>query len=271
MEDDRRNWLSGCAIGCGTLVAVSIVVAVGGVMSVTGPLGRAVDDRAQLDLLFGEQCSYTPPVDGAVPTDRIEAFLRVRTALAVPCLSIQQRSEAMRRLEQLDDTQQVSRSEVMILAGKATLGALRLGPALGELFEVRNRVLLGEGMGLGEYSYIYLTAYHAQLTDPPPRTGIMDSSPINGRIHECVGSMLTRQLEAARAGGLDPGWLQELEAELAALAVDPARFPWHEGLPAAIESAYLPYRTPLDDAFCAAATELELLQNTRRFLAIESG
>ncbi len=88
----------------------------------------------------------------------------------------------------------------MALAGKATMGAMGLGPALGNLYEVRNQALLAEGMGLGEYSYIYLTAYQSQLTDDGPRTGIMDGSPISRRLHGCVGDMLST---AARIG---PQW-----------------------------------------------------------------
>ncbi len=251
-------------------MVIGILLAIGGVMSVITPLGNAVEIRAELDSRFGDQCAFTPAANGSVTGDRIEVFLRVRSALSEPCRKIERRSAAMRRLEELDDNHDVSRTEIIALAGKATAGAMGLGPALGDLYEVRNRALLAQGMGLGEYSYIYLTAYHNQLIDPGPRTGIMDGSPVNTRIHECTGSMLARQLESARRGSPDPAWLSQLETELAAMASDPRRLPWGDGLPKAVEASFEGHRDSLDAAFCSAATELELLRGTRRFLAIES-
>lgn len=270
MEGEGRSWLRGCGIGCGALMVIAVLLAVGGVVSIMKPLGEAIDIRSELDTRFGEQCSYVPPIDGVVTADRIEAFLQVRDALAASCRTIERRSSAMRRLEQLDDDTEVSKAEVMALAGKATLGAVGLGPALGDLYEVRNRALLDAGMGLGEYSYIYLTAYRRQLTDVGPRTGMMDGSPVNRRIHTCLEDMLKGQLAAARGGGVEPSLLSELAAELAAMAVDPQHLPWHQGLSPAMGAAFEPYRDRLDSSFCAAATELELLRGTRRFLAIES-
>lgn len=270
MDEQRRSWLQGCAIGCGALIVIAVLFTIGGVMSVMKPLGGAIDIRAELDAQFGDQCSYQPPADGAVPADRIETFLRVRASLSEPCRVIERRSAAMRQLEELDDDAEISKTEVMALAGKATMGAMGLGPALGNLFETRNHALLAEGMGLGEYSYIYLTAYQSQLADDGPRTGIMDGSPISSRLHGCVEDMLSRQLESARSGGADPRWLMELEGELEAMASGPRRPLWGDGLPPSVLASFKPYRDQLDGVFCGAATELELLRGRRGFLAIES-
>ena len=270
MESDGRGWLQGCAIGCGVLIVVAVLFGVGGVMMVMRPLGNAVNDRTELDQQFGDQCDYTPPVDGVVPPDRIEAFVRVRSQLAVHCRVIEANSLAMRRLEELDGQETPSRREVLVLSGKATMGAMRLGPALGRLFEFRNRALLDEAMGLGEYTYIYLTAYQRQLAEIGPGTGVMDGSPVNRRIGACVEQMLSGQLDAALAQGADPGWVTGLETELASMKSGSRRAPWRDGLPDAVAASYAPYRSELDEGFCAFATELELLRGKRHRFGIES-
>lgn len=145
-----------------------------------------------------------------------------------------------------------------------------MGPLMGELFEGRNEMLLDAGMGLGEYDYLYVVAYHEQLTGDRTRTGILDGSPVNARIHATFEGMLARQLEAARAAVLDESWLTQLEAEVAAMAADAGRAPWRDGLPPRIVDSLAPYRETLDATFCPAATEVELLRNVRRGLAIES-
>ena len=234
------------------------------------PLGTAVDTRTELDGAFGDQCSYSPPVDGVVNSDRIEVFLRVRRALGDSCDLIDRRAAAMRELEELDDEPDMSRTAVLRLAGRATTGAFGLGPALGALFEARNKALLAEGMGLGEYTYIYVMAYHQQLTELRPRTGILDGSPVNRRIHGCLEGMLKRQFESPRFSLIDPTMTTALENELALLAADPSRLPWQDGMPAAMQNAFSPHRADLDTLFCDGATELELLRNTRRTLAIHS-
>lgn len=145
-----------------------------------------------------------------------------------------------------------------------------MGPLMGELFERRNQLLLGAGMGLGEYTHLYLVAYRGQLTDDRHRTGILDGSPVNARIHSVVEAMLGRQLDAARAAGQSEDWITLLESEHTALAADATRIPWQDGLPEPTRTSLEPFRDRLDGAFCGSATEVELLRNVRRTLAIES-
>ncbi len=268
--EQQGSWIRSCALGCGGLVVLAILLGIGGVMSVMRPLGKAVDTRAELDTRFGDQCAYTPAADGTVDGDRIEVFLRVRQALGDSCDLINRRSAAMLELEELDHAPEVSRSAVLKTAGRATAGAFGLGPALAALYESRNNALRAEGMGLGEYTYIYVMAYHRRLAEREPRTGILGGSPVNRRIHGCLRGMLERQLESARQSDLELSWTSSLDGELAALDADPTRIPWQDGMPTAIEESFVPYRVDLGSVFCEGATELELLRNTRRAFAIES-
>lgn len=270
MDESSGSWLKGCAMGCGALVLLVVVLATVGVFRVLRPLQSAVDARTELESRFGTEDSFTPSPNGTIDPARIEAFLAVRAAVADTCARLTASTAAMARMEELDRQENPSRTEVLRLAAGATRGAMGIASLMGELFERRNEMLLSSGMGLGEYDYLYVVAYQGQLASDRPRTGILDGSPVNRRVHDVLGAMLARQLEAARADGLPDSWLSVLEAEVAAMAADPARSPWQDGLPPSIAGSLAPFREALDATFCAAATEVALLRNVRRGLAVES-
>lgn len=270
MDEQSWSWVKGCAVGCGALVLLAVVLSTVGVVRILRPFQSAVDARAELESTVGTEDSFTPSPDGAIDPARIDDFLAVRAALVDTCARLTESTAAMARMEELDRQENPSRMEVLRLAVAATRGAMGMGPLMGELFERRNEQLLDAGMGLGEYSYLYVVSYRDQLVGDRPRTWILDGSPVNARIHATFEGMLARQLEAARAAELAPDWIAELEREHAAVASDFSRIPWQDGLPKRIGDSLAPYAEQLGDTFCAAATEVELLRNVRRGLAIES-
>lgn len=270
MHDQAWSWFKGCAIGCGAFVVLVTVLSTVGIVRVLRPLQSAVDTRAELESRFGTEDSFTPAPDGVIDADRVRSFLDVRAGLADNCNRLTENAAAMARMEQLDHQENPSRMEVLRLAAGATRSAMRMGPLMGELFERRNELLLAAGMGLGEYSYLYIVSYQKQLTSDRPRSGILDGSPVNSRIHDTLEAMLGRQLKAARTACLPVEWVAALELEHAAMASDPERIPWQDGLPEPTRQSVEPFRDRLDAAFCTAVTEVELLRNVRRSLAIES-
>jgi len=264
------SWIRGCAIGCGALVLAVAVLAAIGVARVIRPLQSAVDTRAVLESRFGTEDDYTPPASGALEPARIEAFLHVRSGLVDACDRLAASTVDLAAMEELDRQEMPSRGEVWRHAAAATRSAMRMGPLMGDLFEHRNKLLLAAGMGLGEYSHLYVVAYHDQLVAERPRTGILDGSPVNRRIHLALQGMVGRQLDAARSAGLPAGWIAELEHEHDLLMADITRIPWQDVLPETTRGSLEPYRGDLDATFCAAATEIELLRNVRRTLGVES-
>jgi hypothetical protein len=270
MDEQSWSWLKGCGIGCGALVLIVAMASAVGLLRVLRPLQSAIDARAELEGRFGSEDSYTPSPDGTIAPDRIEAFLQVRNGLADTCERLTANTAAMARMEDLDQQENPSRAEVLRLAAAATKSAMRMGRLMGELFERRNQLLLAAGMGLGEYTHLYLVAYREQLTDGGPRTGILDGSPVNARIRSLIEAMLDRQLEAARGDGLPPAWIDSLAGERAAIASDQSRLPWQDGLPEQTRASLEPFQERIDSTFCSAATEVELLRNVRRTLAIQS-
>jgi hypothetical protein len=270
MDDQSWSWLKGCAIGCGALVLLVVVLSTVGIFRILRPLQSAVDTRVELESRFGAEDSFTPSPDGSIDASRIEAFLAVRNGLAGPCERLASNTAVMARMEELDHVENPSRMEVLRYAAAATRSAMRIGPLMGDLFERRNELLLASGMGLGEYDYLYVVAYQGHLAGERPRTGILDGNPVNRRVHGVLEAMLARQLEAARAAGRAADWIAELEGEHAAMASDVTRILWQDGLPEQIQGSLAAYRDQLDATFFAAITEVELLRNARRPLGVES-
>ena len=72
-------------------------------------------------------------------------------------------------------------------------------PRLGEFFAARNGTLLDVDMGLGEYTYIYVMAYHDDLQpgDDEDRGVMFGNEGLNRRVHGAVTEMLRHQLTAS--------------------------------------------------------------------------
>jgi hypothetical protein len=190
---------------------------------------------------------YTPPLDGAVPPDRLELFLKVREQLR-PWREIM--------TEHLSDyplaEEGPKRLGPMQQLGVAT-GMAGFFRDLGGYFRERNETLLEHGLKLGEYFYIHTLVYHWWLGHDPidgPEAlyGLEHEDGVNiqffdddtnfgktgslRRYHVTVKHMLERQLAAVDASphSAPDGWRDALAAEIAALETDIERVPWDGNL-----------------------------------------
>jgi len=266
MERQPRGCLKNLVIAAVVCVLLAIAA---GYLSMGG-FRRAIDTRAELDELFGSQESWTPSPDGSIPADRLEAFCAVRRHLADACESLRTAEERTLALQRFDDQEQILRKDFVREALNTVKGGMSIGPVMGGFFDTRNRALLEVGMGLGEYTYIYVIAYHDRLVSQGYEARLFDNPPANRRVRRAMLTMLSRQLEAARDLELSPDLLAALESEVAAMEEDPSRFPWSDGLPEAASASIAPRRQQLDELFCDAAAPLELLRNRRHGPAIET-
>lgn len=270
MAGPMKGCLKNTAIGCGALILLGIG-AFGVLIFVSvNPFGDAIAAREQLDDRFGDQAAYRPPADGEIAPDRLDAFLSVRQAVYALCDGFQETEQQFQSMERFDDAEEVKGTEVLGEALKTTRMAFGLAPRIGELFEVRNQALLDAEMGLGEYSYIYVVAYHDRLVGPRTERLLFDDPDTNRRVRLALRSMLERQLEELRSADMPPESTTALEAEIAAMEEDPDRLPWQDGLPAEIAASVAPQRERLDALYCQSTASLDLLRNTRHGLSIES-
>jgi len=273
MSNTTTKVLAGCAVGC-----LLVVVALGGLAwmgyrfakTAAEVIEEAERAEDQLEAEYGQIQEFTPPVDGRLSVDRVEAFLAVRELMA------SQRTALIESVEALAPA-----SEGGAVGGlRAARAGISMAPRLLEFAGARNKALLEVGMGPGEYTWIYWLAYHSWLGHPVGESllnDIMEASAesggsmqmhIDGMDTEHAERQLRRDLKAMLRNleneiAADPtrSDLKELVAgELAAIDEDPGRMPWPEGLPEAFLVGLDPYRARFEESYSPATNPFELLE-----------
>lgn len=286
MGPTTRRWLTGCGIGCGVALLLGIVGMFGGSYFFLRTFREAIATRETLEERFGDQAAFTPTYDGTIASERLEAFLRVREALMAVCPDFERTSQHFARMDEFEED--APKGEVALEVLKLSKDLFRMVPQMGTFFDARNTALLEVGMGLGEYTYIYTMAYLDRIraggvTDHDSMFG--DAEP-NSRIHEALRQMLSHQLaalddaldaegdaeddaggDAVSDGARDlTAWREMLREEIDRLEDDPERLPWRDGLPPPLATSLAPYRSRLDEVFCAATAPLEFTKNRQKGL-----
>ena len=272
------RWVLGCtAAGCGTVVlfiALFIGWSVMGVRSMTKGFNDAVELRSEIEQNFGGREGYVPPADGAIPADRMEAFLAVRDATQPARDEIARVFGSFPTSEdQIRELDEAPTMDKLLAAWNMTGAAFGMGGSMGDLFAARNEALMAQQMGFGEYGYIYWLAYFAML-GRDPEAGPMDSADPNidmtmnmgmmhdGEVRDALVAGLEKQLESVPADNAE--WRGQLEQELQALRSDRGRVPWQDGLPPAIAASLEPYRERLEATYHPAANPFELALNRKQ-------
>jgi hypothetical protein len=255
---------------------------------------EAISVREDLTERYGQVRDWVPQPDGAIASDRMLVFLAVRDSLTphreLITATFESFGVASREIEQ--ETSGFKKFLRGMKVGKSGLG---VGNDLGEFYYVRNRVLLDSGMGLGEYTYIYVLAYYSLLGHSPedsPENAFVEFEAEEGgdegphwqssmseeevpftRIRRDLISMLDNQLAALPPEGTDQtldAWRQELTAEIAALDEDPLRGLWPDGLPEPILASLESHRDRLESTYSPIMNILELSRNRRQGMSIKS-
>ena len=157
MAGAGKKWFIGCGIGCGLVVLVMVGVGTVGYFGVkrfADRAGRIEATFETMDAEYGHPSEFVPGIDGRIPAGRMEVFLAVRDDMQ----EVQQEVSGLFRT--LDGT-----DEAGVIA-KAKAG-MKFIPSLLIFIEERNRIMLDNGMGVGEYQYIYSLAYYGLLGKDP--------------------------------------------------------------------------------------------------------
>jgi hypothetical protein len=252
----KKTWRT----GCGYVVASLIFFA-----GVTGfvalrPVREAKRGEQDLNDRFGEFSTFSPAPDGSLAPDRIEAFIAVREHLREPCAMFQEHRDQFEELGRLEEQGELSSGDI-IDGFKAAFG---FGPGFLNLVRTRNSALSDVGMGLGEYSYIYVLAYGDQLS------ALLEEMSRDHLIKPRTRRELTQILRNQLASlGSPPhnGTHREhglmLQEEIAALEKGILVFPWQDGLPPSLAASLAPYEDQLDTLFCDATVRFELRQKNK--------
>lgn len=265
MSETSGQWFKGCAFGCGGLAVLIVLGIIGMSVSMRTAFDDAHIDRIILEEQFGDHDGFTPAVDGAVPADRVSAFLAVRDALAGIHADVEGVDQEMGEFETIVDEDEPELGVTLPAVFRLTKSMMGLPWIFGEIERTRNRALVEAGMGLGEYTYIYVTAYHERMVSPDTRSNLFSASAANNRVRDNLRGMIERQLEAAKVAlGEDDESVVALAAELERLEADHRRIPWQDGLPVQVAASFTADRDHLDATYSAAAAEFDLLNSTIR-------
>ncbi len=283
MAGAGKKWAVGCGIGCGLMM---IILGGAGTCTYFGvqklkEKADGLDESFQsIEVRFGDAGDFVPAADGTISAKRMETFLAIRDDMT-PI-----RTEISDMLTTLDGGGN--------FIAKAQAG-LKLVPSMIGFIGDRNEILLNQGMGVGEYQYIYSLSYYVLLNKDPSDgpsfvlsgddevdedtgnvrvnwVGSSGSSNIRENRAERVRAfvnnvqvqVLVNQVEAFRAtlpSGTEMAsvpWGAQLLAEHEAMELETLRFPWEEGLPEQIRASLEPYRDRLDQTYDPMTSIIEM-------------
>jgi hypothetical protein len=281
MSSNSSKWLTGCAIGCGALVVLAIILGTSGYVFIKSKLQRFEEAKtavSELEAKYGKAQDFTAESDGSIKPERIKAFLAVRDNTA-PI-----RQKLMESLEHISqETRRARGGEKSFWEGMKIISeGIGVIPALGEFYAARARALLDAQMGMGEYCYLYVIAYYSWLGKAPEdgpdfrlAGGEQASIEASGRedvreerryrmvqwIRRMFLPMLRNQLARLKSSELTEArqsWRKILESEIAALEANRDRLPWQDGLPEVLESSLRPFRAQVDSSYSVILNPLEL-------------
>jgi hypothetical protein len=221
---------------------------------------QALTDR------FGSTTEYTPPIDGHLPADRIEGFIRARQKLQASCLEYQHVLDSLLGLESIDSDVEMSGEEKASRGIAGLKGMLSAVPTMIEYMEQRNSILMNEEMGFGEYLHLYLASYGEQLAKISQTPyGRMDEAHISSRARSEFTQILENQLIALQEASDDSSsdLITELKLEINALNNGTHLSPWPNGPPTRTKQSLAPFEDQTDPLFCAGMVQLELLQKNK--------
>lgn len=253
--------------GCLLIALTTTFVIVSGFYFLTAGIRDAKQLEQNLIDRFGWAEDYTPPLDGSIDPQRIEAFIRVREAVQTDCADYQAVLVSIQNLDKLETEGGESAPEAASTGLQGLKSALGAGPKMIEFSTNRNRALIDEEMGLGEYMYIYLTVYGKQLA----KESVSDFSSteeayVSERARREYRQILANQLLALETAELEsnhPELVADLQEEIKALDDGSHTSPWPNGPTGDTRVSLSPYLDQLDKLYCQGIVKIELLQKNR--------
>ena len=254
--------------GCLLILITLVFLVASGIYFATEKVREAKSIEQTLIDRFDWAEKYTPAIDGSIPPQRMEGFIRVREAVQPHCANYQAVLKGIIDLEKLE-TDQASGRDKASQGMKSLKSIFSAGPTMVAFSKARNEALLIEEMGIGEYMYIYLTVYGEQLANESvsPYSG-MEEARVSARARKEFVKILTNQLNALEATGHKPSHqnlLIALREEIEALSSGARSTPWPNGPVGMAPESLAPYRQKVANLFCSGIVKIELLQKNRGF------
>ncbi len=252
------------------MILLSILVTVGGAFFMIRPLNRAVQAQRELTAQFGVAQAYTPPA--RLDPQRIKVFLAVRKQVMGSCEKFQDITGKFQAMNELDNGGNPPPVGDILKNVKGVMGAaFGMAGSMGEVARIRNTVLQEQGMGLGEYTWIYILAYNSYL-GMAPNTGIDGNKGHGYRGHmlDLITSLMENHAGALdEAGSPDSAALWRDEAARLERATEGAPFPAGE-LPDGLSQIFAPFGEQLARNYCPDMAEFDLGRIEKKGLSFHS-
>jgi hypothetical protein len=271
VDGSGKKWLIGCGVGCGAVILLGILLSVGGSLYMMRPFNRAIDVQKVLVAEYGPREAYIPGPQGITP-DRMEAFLAVRRAVMPMCEEFRKIAESFAAMDELDKGgEEPSKGEMFKAVGNLTGDIFGMVGNLGRFTQLRNQALLDQGMGLGEYIWIYVLVYNSwkghlpnQDIDGKSERGFSTSE------REVILRLVRNHAEAlAEAGLSEQALIWEKEAGL--MERNERGIPFKDGgLPENLIRVFLTFEQEIDQVYCEATSSFELNRIKKKGLSIRS-
>lgn len=272
----KSNWLLGCGLGCAGLIAVIIIITIWGLSGLKDTrqgFDSAEEIRKNIEEKFGISGDFVPAADGSIPAERLKIFLAVRDATEEYRNNIIRFFESLPQGEadnmEFDSKPLGEKIGSIFQIFKSSIG---MGSDIGYLLEARNQALLEKGMGIGEYTYIYVISYYSWLGHSPgdgPRKTRNPASwadRVRSKMHNDLLRMLSSQLDSsANVGNAEElgQWRSDLADEIEKMKRDEGRIPWQDSVPRIIAESLEPFRDRLEQAYSPITNPFELTISRR--------
>ena len=275
MDKTWSKVLAGCGIGCLLLVAIAAGFTWMGyrwARDTAEAVEAAAATERQLVEEYGRVRDYLPASDAQLAVDRLEVFLAVRENVG----------PARNALEEVVTGLARRGEESGVASGlRVARSGIGIPQHLMEFSRARNQALIDAGMGRGEYTWIYWLTYFAWLGHPaddselhdilddrshePGRVNVqidggMEPERITWRLRRDITAMLLNLQDELEMEPRRPELEEIIAVEIAALAADPARVPWEDGLPEDFAIGLEPYRDRLEASYSKATNPFELVE-----------
>ena len=291
MASSSSKWLTGCGIGCGVIILIGILIGVVGYFAVRGTVEEFREAEASQEYLearFGKVEDFTPDSSGEISRRKIEAFLAVRDSMVFAGEGIEETFDTIAGgVEALEDEAQDGKFWRIIGLVRKGMGAI---PQFAAFYRIRNDALMVNDLSLGEYYYLYVTAYYSWLEKPledGPEFNIMGDQDyrrfswdeeeeeeaqdeidvyeerryrVLREVRKLVLPMMRRMLTELEDNpyGVDEAWHRALSDEVEAMREDRDRIPWEGGVPRVIRISLEPFRYELEESYNPIINPLEL-------------
>ena len=214
---------------------------------------------------YGYADSYVPTADGRIAADRIERFIRVRQAVQASCADYREVLDGVLGLASIETEPGISGREAASRGIKGFKSIMHVGPIMLRFMDARNRALLAEEMGIGEYMYLYIAAYGPQIADAPSSPYVdMEEAYISERARLEFTGILNNQLSRPDIALDDPSRTL-IEQEIKVLEEGTRSSPWPDGPPSPTRDSLTSYETEISSLHCEGIVAIELLQKNRGF------